>query len=218
MRQLLASVLIASSLLLSACIGGDTSESSELNLLPGGPGVRDFYSTMTDLEVEVAYEPGAEPNTGNSSKGYAYWSILEKNLIAAFSKREKKPTVSVPKSLSAMRAIPAQSKPSWTAQEILDLSYQYRKGGSSYTTGNFWIVFLNDLGFVHVAGKTGTAQLGFHNEWYNSWAVGFFPSEHPKYVYVVVMEKGPAGNLTGGIYAVHQALSELHAAAPEYFE
>lgn len=77
---------------------------------------------------------------------------------------------------------------------------------------------LNDLGFVHVAGKTGTAQLGFHNEWYNSWAVGFFPYEHPKYVYVVVMEKGPAGNLTGGIYAVHQALSELHASAPEYFE
>ncbi len=77
---------------------------------------------------------------------------------------------------------------------------------------------LNDLSFVHIAGKTGTAQLGFHNEFYNSWAVGFFPYEHPKYVYVVVMEKGPSGNALGGIYATHQALSRLHAAAPEYFK
>ncbi|MEK7099964.1 MAG: penicillin-binding transpeptidase domain-containing protein, partial [Patescibacteria group bacterium] len=50
---------------------------------------------------------------------------------------------------------------------------------------------LNDLSsFVHIAGKTGTAQLGFNNEFYNAWAVGFFPYENPKYVYVVVMEKG----------------------------
>jgi penicillin-binding protein 2 len=79
-------------------------------------------------------------------------------------------------------------------------------------------VGLNDLSFVHIAGKTGTAQLGFHNEFYNSWAVGFFPYEHPQYVYVVVMEKGPSGNALGGIYAVHQALSELHQTAPEYFQ
>lgn len=77
---------------------------------------------------------------------------------------------------------------------------------------------LNDLSFTHIAGKTGTAQLGFHNEFYNSWAVGFFPYEHPKYVYVVVMEKGPSGNSLGGIYAVHQALAELHQTAPELFQ
>lgn len=79
-------------------------------------------------------------------------------------------------------------------------------------------VGLNDLSFVDIAGKTGTAQLGAKNEWYNSWAVGFFPYEHPKYVYVVVMEKGPAGNALGGIYVTHQALTKLHQTAPEYFE
>lgn len=78
---------------------------------------------------------------------------------------------------------------------------------------------LNDLSsFVAVAGKTGTAQLGVNNEYYNMWAVGFFPYEKPKYAYVVVMEKGPAGTATGGIYVVHQALQALHASAPEYFE
>lgn len=79
-------------------------------------------------------------------------------------------------------------------------------------------VGLNDLSFVQVAGKTGTAQLGFHNEYYNTWAVGFFPYDHPKYVYTVVMEKGPAGTSIGGIYVMHQFLTALHASAPEYFQ
>ncbi len=77
---------------------------------------------------------------------------------------------------------------------------------------------LNDLSFTTIAGKTGTAQLGYHNEFYNAWAVGFFPYDHPKYVYVVVMEHGPSGNSLGGIYVIHQFLQSLHAAAPEYFE
>lgn len=79
-------------------------------------------------------------------------------------------------------------------------------------------VGLSDLSFVQLAGKTGTAQLGLHNEYYNSWAVGFWPYNDPKYVYVVLMDHGPAGNLYGAVYAVHQALSELHATAPEYFK
>lgn len=79
-------------------------------------------------------------------------------------------------------------------------------------------VGLNDLPFVDVANKTGTAQLGVNNEWYNSWAVGFFPYEKPKYAYVVVMERGPAGNGIGGVYVTHQALTKLHETAPEYFK
>jgi penicillin-binding protein 2 len=77
---------------------------------------------------------------------------------------------------------------------------------------------LNALPFVKVAGKTGTAQLGVNNEFYNSWAVGYFPYDNPKYVYVVVMERGPSTNAIGGIFATYQALTELNRTAPEYFE
>ncbi|HEY0947949.1 MAG TPA: penicillin-binding transpeptidase domain-containing protein [Candidatus Paceibacterota bacterium] len=77
---------------------------------------------------------------------------------------------------------------------------------------------LNALPFVKVAGKTGTAQLGVNNEFYNSWSVGYFPYDKPKYVWVVVMERGPSTNAIGGIFATYQALSELHRTAPEYFE
>ncbi len=77
---------------------------------------------------------------------------------------------------------------------------------------------LNDLSYVKLAGKTGTAQLGVHNEWYNTWAVGFFPYDKPKYVYVVVMERGPAGTSIGGIYVMHQFFQKLHQTAPEFFD
>jgi penicillin-binding protein 2 len=76
---------------------------------------------------------------------------------------------------------------------------------------------LSDLSYVRLAGKTGTAQLGYNNEWHNSWAVGFFPYEKPKYAYVVLMERGPASNTLGGVYVMHQFLQELHRTAPEYF-
>lgn len=79
-------------------------------------------------------------------------------------------------------------------------------------------VGLNPLSFTTIAGKTGTAQLGANNEYHHAWAVGFFPYEKPKYVYVVLMEKGPSTNLVGGIYATYQALTKLHQTAPEYFE
>ena len=79
-------------------------------------------------------------------------------------------------------------------------------------------VGLSSLSFVSPAGKTGTAQLGYHNEYYNSWAVGFFPYTHPKYVYVMLMDHGPAHNDIGGVYATYEFLSALHASAPEYFE
>jgi penicillin-binding protein 2 len=99
-----------------------------------------------------------------------------------------------------------------SAEDLQVVREGMRKGVTEGTS-----VGLNDLSFVKIAGKTGTAQLGFHNEFYNSWAVGFFPYDHPKYAYAVVMEKGPAGNAIGGIYAMHQALAALHASAPEYF-
>ena len=78
-------------------------------------------------------------------------------------------------------------------------------------------VGLNPLSYVKAAGKTGTAQLGANNEWYNAWAVGFFPYDKPKYAYAVVMEKGPAGNGVGGIYVMYQVFTKMRETAPEYF-
>lgn len=76
---------------------------------------------------------------------------------------------------------------------------------------------LNDLSYLKAAGKTGTAQLGANNEWYNTWIVGFFPYDNPKYAFAVVMERAPAGTAIGGVYVAHQAFAKLRQTAPEYF-
>lgn len=76
---------------------------------------------------------------------------------------------------------------------------------------------LNDLSYLKAAAKTGTAQLGANNEWYNTWLVGFFPYDKPKYAFVIVMEKAPAGTAMGGVYVAYQTFSKLRQTAPEYF-
>ncbi|MHB1330812.1 MAG: peptidoglycan D,D-transpeptidase FtsI family protein, partial [Minisyncoccota bacterium] len=40
---------------------------------------------------------------------------------------------------------------------------------------------------VTVAGKTGTAEIGLKKEYVNSWVIGFFPYENPRYAFVVIM-------------------------------
>jgi penicillin-binding protein 2 len=75
-----------------------------------------------------------------------------------------------------------------------------------------------NLPFVEVAAKTGTAQVGVRNERHNSWMIGFWPDEHPKYAYAVVLEKSPAGTLVGASAVMADFFRALHAAAPEYLE
>lgn len=50
---------------------------------------------------------------------------------------------------------------------------------------------------IHIAAKTGTAQLGARNEHMNSWVVGFWPYEEPRFAFAVVLEKAPAETLYG---------------------
>jgi penicillin-binding protein 2 len=72
--------------------------------------------------------------------------------------------------------------------------------------------------YVHVAGKTGTAELGFSKDFVHSWVMGFYPYENPKYAFVVLMEHGPRTNLFGGTYVMRQFLDWMHVNTPEYFE
>ncbi len=69
---------------------------------------------------------------------------------------------------------------------------------------------------IQISAKTGTAQLGSHNEYMNSWSVGFWPADDPKYAYAVVLEKAPAHTASGaapGLQPFFYWLMEHH---PEY--
>lgn len=69
---------------------------------------------------------------------------------------------------------------------------------------------------VAIAGKTGTAQVGANNEFINSWAVGYFPYEDPKYVFVTLLERGPRTNLFGSAPTMSGVIDWMVANRPEY--
>lgn len=65
---------------------------------------------------------------------------------------------------------------------------------------------------IHVAAKTGTAQIK-NNTRVNSWAIGFFPYENPKYAFVVLMENGPL--IESGAANAFKPVVSLFATTPE---
>ena len=75
-----------------------------------------------------------------------------------------------------------------------------------------------NFSFVHVAAKTGTAQVGVHNEYQNAWMVGFWPYENPKYAYAVVLERMPAGVQIGGSLVMSDFFTFMEANASQYLQ
>jgi penicillin-binding protein 2 len=66
-----------------------------------------------------------------------------------------------------------------------------------------------NLPVVDVAAKSGTAQLGVSKDLVNSWIVGFWPYEHPKYAFAVVMERASKTNQFGAALVIRQFLNDL---------
>lgn len=70
---------------------------------------------------------------------------------------------------------------------------------------------------ISVAAKTGTAQVGISKRYLNSWSVGFFPYEKPRYAFVILMERGPKTTTTGASHAMRDLLLYMKETTPEYF-
>lgn len=72
--------------------------------------------------------------------------------------------------------------------------------------------------YLDVAAKTGTAEVGSSKLYVNSWSVGFFPFENPRFSWAVVMEKGPSANLFGATSIVRALFDWMAINTPEYFD
>jgi len=72
--------------------------------------------------------------------------------------------------------------------------------------------------YVDVAAKTGTAQLGVSKNKVNSWVMGFFPYENPRYAFTVMMEAGPSTNSIGATSVMRGLLDWMSVNTPEYFK
>ncbi len=68
---------------------------------------------------------------------------------------------------------------------------------------------------INVSAKSGTAQIK-NNTRVNSWAEGFFPSENPRFAFVVLMEDGPKVS-SGAVHAFKSVL-EVFVNNPELLQ
>lgn len=113
----------------------------------------------------------------------------------------------------------ASSSPQYVEVGISDDHLQVaREGMRLAVTSNrsdATVKFFNFPG-IKISAKTGTAQLGYRNESMNSWSVGFWPSDNPKYAYAVVLEKAPASTPSGAAPGLLPFFQWLVAEHPEY--
>jgi len=72
--------------------------------------------------------------------------------------------------------------------------------------------------FVAVAAKTGTAQIGLHNEYENAWMIGFWPYNDPQYAYAVVLDRLPSGTTVGGASVMYDFFTWMEANDPQYLQ
>jgi penicillin-binding protein 2 len=112
--------------------------------------------------------------------------------------------------------IVAGAKPEGKSVGIKDSDLEIvREGMRAGVTDGGTAAAMN-MGGIDIAGKTGTAQIGTHNQYMNSWAVGFWPYENPRYAFAVVLEKGPSTSLSGASPAMAPFLQWLRDTKPEY--
>ena len=95
--------------------------------------------------------------------------------------------------------------------------FEIVKSGMRQAVTSGTAVALN-VPYVSVAAKTGTAQLGVAKNKVNSWVMGFFPYENPRYAFVVMMEAGPSTNSIGASSIMRQLLDWMSVNTPEYFK
>ncbi len=71
---------------------------------------------------------------------------------------------------------------------------------------------------VVVAAKSGTAQVGLGNTNTNSWIVGFFPYENPRYSFALVMERGPKAASGNATRVMSEVIDYMSVYTPEYLK
>lgn len=75
-----------------------------------------------------------------------------------------------------------------------------------------------NLPSVKVAAKSGTAQVGVGNTNTNSWIVGFFPYENPKYSFAILMERGPKSASGNATRVMSEVIDFMSLYTPEYLK
>lgn len=99
---------------------------------------------------------------------------------------------------------------------IAPSAYEIVQRGMRQTVleGTAWIL---NLSAVHIAAKTGTAQVGADKTRINSWVTGFFPYENPKYSFAIVLDSAPKTTTVTAAWTMRQFLKESFVHSPDFW-
>lgn len=115
----------------------------------------------------------------------------------------------------------AHTRPRYTNVGVSDTDLQIVREGMrlavTSTRTDATVKVLNMSG-IDIAAKTGTAEVGTRNQWMNSWSVGYWPEGNPRFAYAVVLERAPAGTLSGAAPALRPFFEWLAVEKPEYVQ
>lgn len=212
-------------------IGGGFKDQKGLGVDRIGEYMRRFgisHKTGVDLPGEVAGtipspawkeenfpgDPWRIGNTYHTSIGQYGFQVTPMQMVRAIGALANNGTLLTPHVVTNNDLIHPTSEILDIPQEYFDIVHEGMR--QAVTTGGTAAAI--NIPDVKIAGKTGTAQVGVRNEFTNSWVVGFFPYETPRYAFVIMMERGPATNLVGASYVGLQLFQWMAANTPEYFK
>lgn len=161
---------------------------------------------------DTVWRLGDTYNTSIGQYGFQVTALQMVNAVAKLISDGYSPT---PTLLPRLTQSATQQPEGWIDFDERDIDLVKRGMRQVVTDGTGRLL---NVSYIDVAAKTGTAQTGRNNEFVNSWSMGFFPYENPKYVFAVLMEKGPSENDLSASFAMRQFLDWIHLNAPEYLE
>jgi len=105
--------------------------------------IEKLYTTVETLNIEVAYEQGAEPVTTVGLFGDNVWDFTELNIDALFTGANNTPAINYDKTIANMTSISAQGKASYTNSDLSALAAQYQVGLNNDTEATVFLVFVD---------------------------------------------------------------------------
>jgi penicillin-binding protein 2 len=152
-------------------------------------------------------DPWRIGDTYNTSIGQYGFQVTPIQMLRAISGIASRGALTTPTILKH----DANEKVSVTKLPIEDAYYSVVQDGMRMvvTEGTAGSLLMPDIA---VAAKTGTAQIK-NNTRVNSWVIGFFPADRPRYAFTVLMEDGP--RVSSGASHAFRPVLEYLVANPE---
>lgn len=158
-------------------------------------------------------DPWRVGDTYNTSIGQYGFQVTPVEINRAIAAIANKGTLVTPHLILGDTEKEGQTKNLGLDSGYFDVIHQGMRQAVTYGTA----VALN-VPYIKIAAKTGTAQLGLAKDRINSWVVGFFPYDKPRYAFTLLMESGPNRNNIGASYVMRELIDFILLNAPEYLE